>query len=234
MIEDMTGCWLPVSAWSDDEEFGRNRTGATSTCDYGTKAVADSWWDAVKETLCGGDPVLLLVERLEGAKDKGNTHYLLALGYQEEKGRRGSKRCTLLVKDPMLGDELLEAELWAARPAGGPQAELTTQQNGATLDRYAILEAAHLEGPPGRGGGADGADGAEDEAENREEGGVEEVEEGGGEKGGQVEDSVSGAALSSSAGAAAEEKRENDGKAVAAECGDSQTGNGGEVERRRD
>lgn len=58
----------------------------------------------VKRTLGEeGNLVLMLVERLEGGKDKGNTHYLLVLGYEETRRRRAAVR-SLWLKDPMEGD----------------------------------------------------------------------------------------------------------------------------------
>eukprot|EP01043_Picozoa_sp_COSAG02_P044585 COSAG02_NODE_3997_length_5934_cov_5.000171_1_plen_144_part_00 len=89
--------------------------------------------------------MLLLVERLEGGKDKGNTHYLLVLGYEEEVRRRGGNVRKLWLKDPMgdNGDTLLRAELWDE-----PAVELLTYQpSGSKLDRFTILEATHLRLP---------------------------------------------------------------------------------------
>jgi hypothetical protein len=127
-----------------EEEEGEcvNWGGPTSTCDQGVCGVADLWWSALTETLSGGDLVLLLLERLEGAKDKGNTHYLLVLGFEEETRRRRIVR-KLWLKDPVEGDLLLEAELWAE-----PEVELLTKNGGGrTLDKYVILEATHLKYP---------------------------------------------------------------------------------------
>lgn len=103
----------------------------------------------------------MLVERCEegeakkhaksGGKDKKcadlskPTHYLLILGYQVENGRRGRKAYTLLVKDPMEGDELLTARL-EANPEGRIELR-TTQSNGTSaLDRFRPLEACHFRG----------------------------------------------------------------------------------------
>jgi len=75
--------------------------------DFGTHAVADAWWAALTRTLSGsGDEgsnlIMLLVERLEGGQDKGHTHYLLVLGYEEEVRRRGGNVRKLWLKDPMV------------------------------------------------------------------------------------------------------------------------------------
>ena len=135
--------------------------GRTSEDDSGVRAVAPPWFKDVHRTLAGGDPVLLLVERLDGgAADRGNTHYLLCLGCEQVggggrgagaggagaktttkkvRGRRHAKYA-LRVKDPMEGDALLDASLWEE-----PRVELMTRQpNGRPLDRYSILESTHL------------------------------------------------------------------------------------------
>lgn len=155
VLEDITGQWLAAKTWGNDEEFikssgGVGRTndvvwgGPTSDSDFGTHIVHDAWWDAVKATIGQGNLVVVLVERLEGKHDKGNTHYLLALGYEETKARRTSVR-SLWLKDPMEGDVLLRAECWAE-----PGVELLTfQPSGSKLDRYAILESTHLCRPHG-------------------------------------------------------------------------------------
>ena len=59
--------------------------------------------------------------------------------------RRGGNVHKLWLKDPMEGNQLLEAELWAE-----PNCELMTKQadTGKPLDRYSILEAAHLTASP--------------------------------------------------------------------------------------
>ena len=75
-------------------------------------------------------------------KDLGNTHYLLCLGYEKSKGRRGQYTFKLFVKDSMEGDTLLAAELWYNQ-----ETELVTRQRtGRVLDRYTILESTHLHG----------------------------------------------------------------------------------------
>ena len=149
VLEDITGWWLPEVTWGNDEEFIKSEGeiswgGPTSVSDYGTHAVAEPWWSALMLAL-SDNIVLLLVERLEGGKDQGNTHYLLVLGYEEEVRRRGGNVRKLWLKDPMEGDELLEAEFWAE-----PAVELMTRQSsGKPLDRYTILEATHLKAPTG-------------------------------------------------------------------------------------
>ena len=165
VLEDITGSWLVGRTWGNDEEFiksaagvGRSNDvvygGPTSASDYGNSVVHEPWWDAVKKTIAEGNPVLVLVERLEGKKDKGHTHYLLALGYEETKQRRTLVR-SLWLKDPMEGDVLLRAECW---PEPGVEL-LTLQPSGSNLDRYAILEATHLR-PPAAGGEPTAAAGA--------------------------------------------------------------------------
>ena len=59
--------------------------------------------------------------------------------------RRGGNVRKLWLKDPMEGNRLLEAELWAE-----PNCELMTKHadTGKPLDRYSILEAAHLTASP--------------------------------------------------------------------------------------
>lgn len=143
VMEDITGWWYAESAWGNDEACieGSGWGGPTAVDDYGTHAVADGWWAALKQTIEGGNIVLVLVERLEGSRDKGHTHYLLVLGFEEQVRRRGGNVRKLWLKDPMEGDQLLEAELWADR-----EYELTTKQadTGKPMDRYSILEATHL------------------------------------------------------------------------------------------
>ena len=75
-------------------------------------------------------------------KDKGGTHYLVVLGYQETVRRRGGNTYELRVKDPMEGDQILTAVLW------GKQGEelKTLQVSGSALDRYSILESTHMLG----------------------------------------------------------------------------------------
>eukprot|EP01049_Picozoa_sp_SAG25_P007899 SAG25_NODE_673_length_6002_cov_4.287481_2_plen_286_part_00 len=155
VLEDITGLWLVGETWGNDEEFlksaaGVGRTndviwgGPTSESDFGTHIVHEAWWSAVKATIEDGELVVVLVERLEGKHDKGNTHYLLALGFEETKQRRSLVR-SLWLKNPMEGDVLLRAECWAE-----PGVELLTfQPSGGKLDRYAILESTHLCRPQG-------------------------------------------------------------------------------------
>jgi hypothetical protein len=155
IFEDITGWWLPNTTWGNDEAFIRSNPdivwgGPTFASDYGTHAVADQWWASLTQTIGAANLVLLLVERLEGGMDKGHTHYLLVLGYEEQIRRRGGNVRKLWLKDPMEGDQLLEAEFWAE-----PKVELMTKQacgNGKPLDRYSILEATHLKAPPGNPG----------------------------------------------------------------------------------
>eukprot|EP01050_Picozoa_sp_SAG11_P005942 SAG11_NODE_440_length_9448_cov_3.356509_5_plen_311_part_00 len=148
VLEDVTGDFTPEVTWGNDEAFITQNLdivwgGPTSQEDYGTRSVSDAWFAALTSTIESDNLVLLLVERLEGGRDKGNTHYLLVLGYEETVRRRGGNVRTLWLKDPMEGDQLLSAEFWAESGV-----ELTTRQpNGRTLDRYAILEATHLRRP---------------------------------------------------------------------------------------
>ena len=181
VLEDATGVWLAYCTWGDDEEFikGVDKTGGcsadkssatwagpTSVCDYGVCRVSDAWWLAVIESLQSGNLILLLVQRLEGGKDLGCTHYLLVFGCEGDENmnvvkgdsdndahtrstriRRSSraiKSKKLWLKDAMEGDVLLEAQLWAE-----PQVELMTRkaEDGSVLDRYRILEATHLKMP---------------------------------------------------------------------------------------
>ena len=108
--------------------------------DFGTRKVSPPWFADVKRTIERDELCLLLLERLEGGKDQSATHYLLVLGYEEVVQRRNRLACTLYVKDPMEGDQLLRAVLWEEQGA-----ELATKQpSGAVLDRYTILEATHL------------------------------------------------------------------------------------------
>jgi len=149
VFEQMYGLWAPSFVWGDDQTFleesaahGVPWRGPTSADDYGTQTVHTPWFDAVRATVDAGDLVLLLVERLEGGKDKGGTHYLLVVGYQETRRRRGGNACSLQVKDPMEGNQLLAAVLW-----NDQRAELTTQQvTGSALDRFKILESTHTQG----------------------------------------------------------------------------------------
>ena len=150
VLEDITGWWLPETTWGNDEACIKGHPdivwgGPTFVSDYGTHAVANQWWAALAQTIGGPNLVLLLVERLEGGKDNGHTHYLLVLGHEEQIRRRGGNVRKLWLKDPMEGDQLLEAEFWAE-----PKVELMTKQasgNGKPLDRYRILEATHLNAP---------------------------------------------------------------------------------------
>ena len=139
-------CGNAASGASAAEKYGGTCRwmGPTSENDFGTRKVAVAWFADVRRTIAGGDPVLLLVERLDGGKkDRGNTHYLLCLGCEEEAGRKRRGRrttFTLRVKDPMEGDTLLAAPLW-----NEPHVELMTRQaTGRPLDRYGILESTHL------------------------------------------------------------------------------------------
>ena len=149
VFEDITGWWLPETTWGNDEASIKDEPdlvwgGPTSVSDFGTHAVGDEWWAALTRTIENDDLVLLLVERLEGGKDKGHMHYLLVLGFEEQIRRRGGNVRRLWLKDPMEGNELLEAEFWAE-----PKVELITKQaSGKPLDRYTILEATHLKAPP--------------------------------------------------------------------------------------
>ena len=138
---------VTATVFSDDAEVERDLSdtsvvfgGSTSEMDFGTRRAATSWFTDVQSTIDRGDVILLLVERLDGGKDKGNTHYLLGVGYEESSSRRGGTAYTLYVKDPMEGDVVLAAPLWHE-----PTIELCTRQiNGAVLDRYAVLESTHL------------------------------------------------------------------------------------------
>ena len=118
VFEDIAGCWLPETTFGDDEAFIKSMSeasdapevvwgGPTSVTEYGVHAVADAWWESLTRTLSGsGDdpanPILLLVERLEGGKDKGNTLYLLVFGFEEQVRRRGGNVRKLWLKDPMV------------------------------------------------------------------------------------------------------------------------------------
>ena len=131
VLEDIVGWWLPHTTFGNDEAFittlcpGRASEivygGPTSVADFGVQSVADGWWAALARTLSGsGDDeqpslVLLLVERLEGGKDKGNTHYLLVLGYEEQARRRGGNVRKLWLKDPMVSREQPSLAFHAAR-----------------------------------------------------------------------------------------------------------------------
>ena len=69
--------------------------------DVKVRLVSDPWFAAVSTTIRSDNLILLLVERLEGGKDKGNTHCLVMLGYEETKVRRSTVR-KLWLKDPMV------------------------------------------------------------------------------------------------------------------------------------
>lgn len=105
VLEDIMGSWLPEATYGNDEEIQKEEEvvwgGPTSKSDYGTQVVSDSWFAAVTTTIRSDNLILLLVERLEGGKDKGNTHYLVVLGYEESKIRRSTVR-KLWLKDPMV------------------------------------------------------------------------------------------------------------------------------------
>ena len=118
VFEDITGCWLPETTFGDDEAFIKSVSeasnapevawgGPTSVTEYGVHTVAHAWWESLTRTLSGSDdepanPILLLVERLEGGKDKGNTHYLLVFGFEQQVRRRGGNVRKLWLKDPMV------------------------------------------------------------------------------------------------------------------------------------
>jgi len=148
VLERLFGVWAPSNVYGNDAscfettaEHGVPWCGPTSIEEYGTQRAHPDWFADVRATIDGGDLVLLLVERLEGLRDKGNTHYLLVVGYQEV-ARRCGNVCSLFVKDPMEGNVVLVAALWDR-----PETELTTRQaSGATLDRYGILESTHMKG----------------------------------------------------------------------------------------
>jgi hypothetical protein len=149
VLERAYGVWAATLVWANDEAcladsvaHGVTWCGPTSEDDYGTQQVHPPWFASIRATIDGGDLVLLLVERLEDGKDKGNVHYLLVLGYQEIVRRRGRNAYSLRLKDPMEGDVLLTGILWDER-----QAELVTRQaSGAVLDRFSILESTHMQG----------------------------------------------------------------------------------------
>ena len=92
VLEDITGWSFPGSTWgrgdaeADINVFTQGSVwgGPTAVNDYGTHTVAGAWWAALKQTIEGSNLVLLLVERLEGGQDKGHTHYLLVLGFEEQ------------------------------------------------------------------------------------------------------------------------------------------------------
>ena len=154
IIEEICGVWCPDKTFGDEEAFIKkpaqagnppiqsvNWAGPTSIDDFGTRKVSQLWFADVKRTIERGELCLLLLERLESGKDQSATHYLLALGFEEVLQRRSHHACTLYVKDPMEGDQILRAMLWEERGI-----ELTTKQpSGAVLDRYKILEATHLQ-----------------------------------------------------------------------------------------
>ena len=146
VLEQAFGVWPAPSSWSNDETFFDGNdvalSGPTSEEDFGTHKVAEAWFADVQKTINAGNLVLLLVERLFGTKDKGNTHYLLCLGCEEIPRRRGGHAYSLRIKDPMEGNALLTAQLWEE-----PEVELMTRQlTGQPLDRYTILESTHLHG----------------------------------------------------------------------------------------
>ena len=80
--------WLNKS-FSNDSEFMES-SGNVKCCgptlvsvqEYGIWHVSKPWFDDPKKTVDGNNGVILLVERLE-QKDRGKTHYLLVLGYQD-------------------------------------------------------------------------------------------------------------------------------------------------------
>ena len=159
LFEQVSGAIVETpSVWSNDADFFKDADsvedergaascrwmGPTSEVIDGVHSVCGEWFDDVRKTIDGGNPVLLLLERLGSGKDQGNLHYLLCLGYEETVERRNRRSYTLHVKDPMEGDVLLAATLWEI-PVGDEPVELTTRQSsGARLDQYSILESTHL------------------------------------------------------------------------------------------
>lgn len=121
---------ITPSSWSNDEAFfeGSDRyLGLTSVEDYGVQAVAQPWFADVRKVIDGGNLILLLVERLEGGNDRGKTHYLLCVGYQETVRRRGTA-FSLKVKDPMEGGTWSVVTVRNGRKKNrerGPRATLT-------------------------------------------------------------------------------------------------------------
>jgi len=90
----------------------------------------------------------------EGRGGEASTHYLLVLGYEEVRGRRGSVSRVLLVKDPMEGDVLLRAQLECDVFNGGAMALTTLKPEGGLLDRVRPTEITHLGASQGGGGAA--------------------------------------------------------------------------------
>jgi len=144
IFEDAFGVWPAKKSFSNDAEFMESAgevkcCGPTSIVEHGVKSVSQPWFEELKKTIERDDAVILLVERQE-RKDRGKTHYLLVLGYEETIRRRTGKSYTVYVKDPTESDEMLTAKFWDESTV-----ELTTKQaNGSILDRYMILEATHL------------------------------------------------------------------------------------------
>lgn len=76
--------------------------------------INEKWFISLKACVGRSDVAILLCSRLEAAESKAgkaSTHYLLVLGYEESRGRRGSTARALLVKDPMVC-----AEVWGTQP----------------------------------------------------------------------------------------------------------------------
>jgi len=145
VFEDAFGVWPAAKSFSNDDEFMESSgdvtcSGPTAVREHGVWKVSEAWFDELKESIRRDDAVILLVERQE-RQDRGKTHYLLVLGYQETVRRRSGKSCSLYVKDPNEGSELLLANLWEE----GAVELITKQANGkSSLDRFRILEATHL------------------------------------------------------------------------------------------
>eukprot|EP00040_Diaphanoeca_grandis_P043387 m.267893 g.267893 ORF g.267893 m.267893 type:complete len:312 (+) comp75244_c0_seq1:119-1054(+) len=135
VMETLFGVCVVGDSWgnhnTNDEFCGPTHSGDGN--------VSERWFKDLRVTIDNNNLVVLLVERLDSGKDKGNIHYLLVLGYKEEIRRRGT-RYALHVKDGMEEDTLLEAMLWDTSSV-----ELTTKvPNGTTLDRYKILESVNV------------------------------------------------------------------------------------------